>query len=84
MRTAAQDFAGAIEPLTALEERFGLALRVRSAETLSGALVALVGRFRTVGERTGFGGAVMEVLPVQGIQAARVRMILHQGLAGAS
>jgi CBS domain containing-hemolysin-like protein len=63
-------------PLERVNRQLGLDLRAPSVNTLSGFLIARIGRFPRVGDVVELDGLVAEVLEVEGNRASKVRLRL--------
>lgn len=63
-------------PLERINRQLGLDLRAPSVNTLSGFLVARIGRFPRAGDVVNLDGVVAEVLEVEGSRAGKVRLTL--------
>lgn len=63
-------------PLERVNRQLGLDLRAPSVNTLSGFLVAKIGRFPRVGDVVELDGLVAEVLEVEGSRASKIRLKL--------
>jgi len=61
-------------PLERLNRELNLDLRLPHVNTLSGLLVARIGRFPQVGDQVELDGLLAEVLSVQGSRADRIRL----------
>ena len=66
-------------PLETINREFHLELRAPGVNTLSGFLVAQVGRFLKTGDTVKLSGAVAEVVAVEGNKAVKVRLRLTPG-----